>query len=185
MHSLTGQLLVSMPQLDDPPFDRSVIFLFAHSQEDGAMGILVNKTIDITVEELSAHLKIDPAVKSARPRPVHLGGPVQPGLGFVLHSPDYREDGTVGIGDDFAMTATFDILRALSRGTGPRQCLFALGYAGWGPGQLEDEIQANSWLSVAADTALVFDTDDASKWQRALAKLGVSPDMLSGGVGHA
>jgi putative transcriptional regulator len=120
-----------------------------------------------------------------RPLPVHFGGPVDPGRGFVLHSADYREEGTLGIGDEFAMTATLDILRAMGKGEGPRQSLLALGYAGWAPGQLDAEIQANGWLSVDADADIVFDEADDGKWQRALAKLGVSPSMLSTDAGHA
>src|SRR5258705_10211083 len=179
MASLTGQLLVAMPQMSDPFFDHSVVYLCAHSEEDGAMGLVVNKTLDsLTLDELYAQLKIEPATPSHQP--VHFGGPVAPGQGFVLHSADYREKDTLSIGDEFAMTATLDILHAQSKGEGPRQGLVALGYAGWGPGQLEGEIQANGWLLVAADTALVFRTEDNSKWQRALAKLGVSPEMLSG-----
>lgn len=184
MTSLTGQLLVAMPQMLDPFFERSVVYLCAHSQEDGAMGLVVNKTLDsLTLDELYAQLKIEPAKHSNQP--VHFGGPVAPGQGFVLHSADYREKDTLSIGEEFAMTATLDILHAQSKGEGPRQGLVALGYAGWGPGQLEAEIGANGWLLVAADTALVFGTEDDSKWQRALAKLGVSPEMLSGESGRA
>ncbi|HWD56809.1 MAG TPA: YqgE/AlgH family protein [Stellaceae bacterium] len=187
MSSLTGQLLVAMPQMQDPRFARSVVYLCAHSEEAGAMGLVVNKTIDaLTMSELYAHLKIEPMQPAPnRPRPVHFGGPVDPGRGFVLHSPEYREEGTLGIGDDFAMTATLDILRAMGKGEGPRQSLLALGYAGWAPGQLDAEIQANGWLSVAADAELIFAADDDVKWQRALAKIGVSPEMLSGEAGHA
>ena len=187
MTSLTGQLLVAMPQMQDPRFARSVVYLCAHSEEAGAMGLVINKTIDaLTIEELYAHLKIEPARQGAnRPRPVHFGGPVDPGRGFVLHSADYREDGTLGIGEEFAMTATLDILRAMGKGEGPRQSLLALGYAGWAPGQLDAEIQANGWLSVDADAEIVFEEADDSKWQRALAKLGVSPSMLSTDAGHA
>jgi putative transcriptional regulator len=174
-----------MPQMQDPRFARSVVYLCAHSEEAGAMGLVVNKTIDaLTVEELYAHLKIEP-VHANRPQPVHFGGPVDPGRGFVLHSADYSEEGTLGIGGDFAMTATLDILRAMGKGEGPRQSLLALGYAGWAPGQLDAEIQANGWLSVPADAVLVFDEADDSKWQRALAKLGVSPSTLSIEAGHA
>jgi len=184
MTSLTGQLLVAMPQMLDPFFERAVVYLCAHSQDDGAMGLVVNKTIDtFTIDELYAQLEIEPVTH--RPQPVHFGGPVATGHGFVLHSTDYREEGTLGLGGEFAMTATIDILRATGKGVGPRQSLVALGYAGWGPGQLDAEIQANGWLMVAADTGLVFDTEDASKWQRALAKLGVSPEMLSGETGRA
>jgi putative transcriptional regulator len=184
MPSLTGQLLVAMPQMSDPFFDHSVVYLCAHSEEDGAMGLVINKTLDsLTLDELYAQLKIEPVTHSGQP--VHFGGPVAPGQGFVLHSVDYREKDTLSIGDEFAMTATLDILHAQSKGEGPRQGLVALGYAGWGPGQLEAEIQANGWLLVAADTALVFGTEADSKWQRALAKLGVSPEMLSGESGRA
>jgi len=186
MTSLTGQLLVAMPQMNDPFFEHSVVYLCAHSQDDGAMGLVINKTIDaITIDDLYEQLSIAPAARAAQPQPVHFGGPVATGHGFVLHSADYREEGTLGISGEFAMTATIDILRATGRGAGPRQSLVALGYAGWGPGQLDAEIQANGWLMVAADTGLVFDIDDASKWQRALAKLGVSPEMLSGEAGRA
>ncbi|HTZ35356.1 MAG TPA: YqgE/AlgH family protein [Stellaceae bacterium] len=185
MSSLTGQLLVAMPQMQDPRFARSVVYLCAHSEDAGAMGLVVNKTIDaLTIGELYAHLNID-AARLERPLPVHFGGPVDPGRGFVLHSNDYREEGTLGIGGDFAMTATLEILRAIGKGEGPRQSLLALGYAGWAPGQLDAEIQANGWLSVAADPDLVFGEAHERKWQRALAKIGVSPEMLSGAAGHA
>ncbi len=189
MTSLTGQLLVAMPQMQDPRFARSVVYLCAYSEEAGAMGLVINKTIDaLTVDELYVHLNLGSARQKAmanHPQPVHFGGPVDPGRGFVLHSPDYQEDGTLGIGGEFAMTATLDILRAMGKGEGPRQSLLALGYAGWAPGQLDAEIQANGWLSVDADTDLVFDEADDSKWQRALAKLGVSPSMLSTEAGRA
>ena len=185
MSSLTGQLLVAMPQMQDPRFARSVVYMCAHSEEAGAMGLVVNKTIDaLTLDELCSHLNIEPA-RLNQSRPVHFGGPVDPGRGFVLHSADYREEGTLEIDGGFAMTATIDILRAMSKGEGPRQTLLALGYAGWAPGQLDAEIQANGWLSVAADAGLVFGEADERKWERALAKLGVSPSMLSGDAGHA
>ena len=184
MTALTGQILVAMPQMDDPFFARSVVYLCSHSSEDGAMGLIVNKTLDLlTIDQLYAQLEIEPVMQSAQP--VHFGGPVAPGQGFVLHSADYRDEGTIGIGEEFAMTATVDILRAKGNGAGPRRSLVVLGYAGWGPGQLDAEIQANGWLLVAADTGLVFDTDDDSKWQRALAKLGINPEMLSADSGHA
>src|SRR5262249_3430476 len=117
--------------------------------------------------------------------PVHFGGPVEPGRGFVLHSADYREEATLAIADNIAVTATLDILRAIGHGAGPRRSLLALGYAGWAPGQLDAEIQANGWLSVAADSELVFDRDVDSKWQRALGKLGIDLSMLSTDAGHA
>ena len=184
MSVLTGQLLIAMPQMEDPRFEHSVVFLFSHSVEEGAMGVIINKTIEgLTEGELYAHLEIEAASPSLRL--VHFGGPVSGELGFVLHSTEYREEGTAGIGDDFALTTSFDVLKAMSKGEGPRRRLLALGYAGWGPGQLETEIRANGWLVVAADTDLVFAEDDGAKWSRALAKLGVKPEMLSGGVGQA
>jgi putative transcriptional regulator len=184
MTSLTGQLLIAMPQMEDPFFARSVVYLCEHSSENGAMGLIINRILDeLTTDQLYAQLGIEPVLHAAEA--VHFGGPVATGNGFVLHSPDYREEATLPIAPDFALTATVEILRAKARGQGPRQCLLTLGYAGWGPGQLDAEIGANGWLSVAADADLVFETKDDSKWSRALAKLGVSPEMLSGDTGRA
>jgi putative transcriptional regulator len=186
MSSFTGQLLVSMPQLLDQFFARSVVYICSHSQDDGAMGLIINKAVEgLTIEKLYAQLKIEPVMRVSRPQPVHFGGPVQTDRAFVLHSPDYDGEGTLRIGREFAMTATLDILRAIGKDDRPRQAILAIGCSGWGPGQLESEIQANGWLSVAADTDLVFNSDDDSKWQRALAKLGVSPELLSSDIGHA
>ena len=185
MKSLTGQLLVAMPQMMDPRFARSVVYVCAHSEEDGAMGLVVNKLLaSLTMDELMTHLKLEPG-RLNQPRPVHFGGPVEPGRGFVLHTPDYQEEATLAIGDEFAVTATLDILRAIGRGEGPRRNLLALGYAGWAPGQLDAEMNANGWLCVPPDAELVFDSDIDAKWQRALAKLGVDLTMLSTDAGHA
>ncbi len=149
------------------------------------MGLVVNKLMDsLTLPELLDQLGIGAEGVSGRPH-VYFGGPVDSGRGFVLHSADYVEEGTLVVGDNLALTATLDILRAIGRGVGPRRSLLALGYAGWGPGQLDAEMQANGWLHVAADEAIVFDNDLADKWQRALAKLGVNPLALSGEAGHA
>ena len=171
MSTLTGQLLVAMPQMSDPFFARSVVYLCAHSEDTGAMGLVINKTIDsLTVDELYAQLKIEPATHSNRPERVHFGGPVAPGYGFVLHSPDYREEGTLGIGEEFAMTATVDILRAKGMGGGPRQTLVALGYAGWGPGQLEGEIGRQDWFTTTGDPKLIFDDDRGDLRDKAMAR---------------
>jgi putative transcriptional regulator len=116
---------------------------------------------------------------------VHFGGPVEGGRGFVLHSADYNEEATLLVDSNVALTATLDVLRAIGQGQGPRQSLFALGYAGWAPGQLDAEIKANGWLSVPADNAIIFDPDHDHKWRRALAKLGVDLTMLSSEAGHA
>ncbi len=185
MTSLAGQLLVAMPQMGDPRFARSVIYLCTHSGEAGAMGLVINKALgSLTLAELFAQLEIECGAL-AKKQPVYFGGPVEPGRGFVLHTADYREEGTVPVAGNIAITATLDIMRAIGKGQGPRQSLFALGYAGWAPGQLDAEIQANGWLCVAADEAIVFDPDHDRKWRQALGKLGVDLSMLSSDAGHA
>jgi putative transcriptional regulator len=185
METLAGQLLVAMPQMPDQRFARSVIYLCAHSENDGAMGLVINKPLgSLTLAELFAQLDIAPP-GAAEAQPVHFGGPVEIGRGFVLHTADYREEATLHVAGNIAVTATLEILRAIGKGRGPRQCLFALGYAGWAPGQLDAEIQANGWLCVAADDGIVFDTDHDRKWRRALAKLGVDLSSLSSDAGHA
>ncbi len=185
MISLTGQLLIAMPQMLDPRFARSVVYICAHSEEAGAMGLVVNKLLaSLSMDELFTHLKLDPG-PLGRSRPVCFGGPVEPGRGFVLHTADYREEATLVVTDGLAVTATLDILRAIGRGDGPRHSLLALGYAGWAPGQLDAEMQANGWLSAPADADLVFDPDFEGKWQRALGKLGIDLTLLSTEAGHA
>lgn len=185
MKSLTGQLLIAMPQMLDPRFARSVVYVCAHSEDEGAMGLVINKLFEgVTMDELFAHLKLDPGT-AARSLPVHFGGPVEPGRGFVLHTTDYREEATLAVGDGIGVTATLDILRAIVRGEGPRRSLLTLGYAGWAPGQLDAEMQANGWLSMPADADLVFDADLEGKWQHALAKLGIDLTLLSTEAGHA
>ena len=181
---LEGQLLVAMPTMTDPRFQRSVIYMCAHSA-DGAMGLVINKVIDtIEFPDLLRQLSIEPDVPSAGIR-VHFGGPVETGRGFVLHSDDYQQDATLRIRDGIALTATVDVLRAMAAGQGPRRSLLALGYAGWAPGQLEREIQDNGWLHCAADADLIFGTDVESKYDRALRKIGIGPGMLSRDAGHA
>jgi len=185
MKSLIGQLLVAMPQMMDPRFARSVVYVCAHSGDEGAMGLVVNKLVaSLTMDELFTHLHLEPT-RLNRARPVHFGGPVEPGRGFVLHSADYREEATLVVGEEFAITATLDILRAIGRGEGPRRCFLALGYAGWAPGQLENEIQGNGWLHCAADSDLIFGTNIGAKYEMALKKIGIDPGMLSSEAGHA
>jgi len=181
---LTGQLLVAMPQMRDPRFARSVIYMCAHSA-DGAMGLVVNRRVgSITFDDLLKQLNIGPNKRNDEIR-VHFGGPVEQGRGFVLHSSDYSQSGTLRVDDEVALTATLDILKEMAAGGGPRRSLLALGYAGWGPGQLDAEIQANGWLSVASDEALIFDADLDHKWERAIGKIGIDFSMLSGDAGHA
>jgi putative transcriptional regulator len=181
---LTGQLLVAMPQMRDPRFTRSVIYMCAHNAE-GAMGLVVNRRVgSITFSDLLTQLGIGPNRRNDEIR-VHFGGPVEQGRGFVLHSTDYAQAGTLRVDDLVALTATLDILKEIAAGGGPRRSILALGYAGWGPGQLDQEIQANGWLSVAADESLVFDDDLDQKWERAIGKIGVDFSKLSSDAGHA
>jgi putative transcriptional regulator len=181
---LTGQLLVAMPQMRDPRFARSVIYMCAHSA-DGAMGLVVNRRVgSITFDDLLQQLNIGPNKRSDEIR-IHFGGPVEQGRGFVLHSSDYLQSGSLQVDDQVALTATLDILKEMASGGGPRKSLLALGYAGWGPGQLDAEIQANGWLSVSSDEALVFDADLDHKWERAIGKIGIDFSQLSGEAGHA
>jgi len=148
------------------------------------MGLGVNKLVDdLTLPALLRQLKIDPG--AAGDQPVHFGGPVESSRGFVLHSADYVQDSTLVINDSIALTATIEVLKAIATGEGPARKVLALGYAGWNAGQLDSEIQNNGWLSVPADDELVFGSDHAHKWERALAKLGVTPAMLSAEAGHA
>ena len=183
---LGGKMLIAMPGMGDPRFDRAVILVCAHSPE-GAMGLIVNKTMrDLSFARLLEQLGI-PSGQKGRDIRVHFGGPVERGRGFVLHSPDYRADGggTMAIPGDFAMTATQDILTALARGRGPDAALLALGYSGWGPGQLESEIGRNDWLTADPARDLIFGTEDARKWAGALRHMGIDPLSLSAAAGHA
>jgi putative transcriptional regulator len=181
---LTGQLLIAMPQMQDARFHKSVLYICAHTAE-GAMGLVINKVLDsLTLPELMEHLEV-PTETAMPPEKIHFGGPVETARGFVLHSADYTDEGTLIVGDGLALTATLDILRAIGRGEGPSETLLALGYAGWGPGQLDAEIQANSWLSVQVDKGIVFDLQNDTKWERAIGRLGIDAGMLSSEAGHA
>ncbi len=182
---LEGQLLVAMPGMPDARFERSVIYMCAHNAE-GAMGLVINKPIEmLTFDELLEQVGID-SIPAEREIRILFGGPVEVGRGFVLHTADYNQEDTLAMsGGGFAVTASIEILRDIATGGGPRQSLLTLGYAGWGPGQLESEIQSNGWLTVNADPALVFDPDFDNKWQRAIASLGIDPNMLAGEAGRA
>jgi putative transcriptional regulator len=189
---LDGQLLIAMPVMGDPRFERSVIYMCAHSSE-GAMGIMVNRPAgSIDFPELLVQLDIikeDDQIKlpeTAESMKVLKGGPVDTGRGFVLHSSDfYIENATLRIDDGICLTATVDILKAIAKGSGPKHAILALGYAGWAPGQLENEIQGNGWLHCDADQDLIFGGDVEEKYARALRKIGIDPGMLSNDAGHA
>ncbi|MFL1460948.1 YqgE/AlgH family protein [Roseococcus sp. DSY-14] len=181
---LAGQLLIAMPSLQEGPFAGTVICVCAHSAE-GAMGLVLNKPIQrLTFDALLKQVGVEPVPPQRRIELV-AGGPMEESRGFVLHSGEWQAEGSLAVEGGFGLTASVDILKAIAGGGGPRQCLLALGYAGWGPGQLEDEMARNAWLSVPADAALVFEGEAATKWRRALAKLHVDPLMLSATAGHA
>ncbi|MEQ8504693.1 MAG: YqgE/AlgH family protein [Rhodospirillales bacterium] len=181
---LAGHLLVAMPNMPDDRFSKSVIYMCAHNEE-GAMGLVVNKPLEtLSFPDLLEQLDIVPSGMS-EPINVHFGGPVESGRGFVLHTPDYVQEATMVVDDHIALTATVDILQAIADGIGPRQSLLALGYAGWGPGQLDSEIKSNGWLHVDADPHLVFGMGMDDKWEQAMLKIGVDPRMLSDEAGHA
>ena len=181
---VTGQLLIAMPGMRDERFAKSVIYMCAHSEE-GAMGLVLNQRLDsLTFAELISQLELDEKHLS-RDVPVHFGGPVESGRGFVLHTSDYQQDATLEVVNGVALTATVEILKAIAQGKGPQKSLLALGYAGWGPGQLDMEIRANGWLQVPSDSEIIFDIEPDTKWERAIQRLGIDPRMLSDDVGHA
>jgi putative transcriptional regulator len=189
---LDGQMLIAMPAMSDERFARTLIYVCAHSSE-GAMGIVVNQPAqNVKFPDLLVQLEVIPAAEriqlpdGAGDVKVLKGGPVETGRGFVLHSADFFiENSTLPIDEGICLTATLDILKAIARGTGPSSAILALGYAGWAPGQLEQEIQQNGWLNCPADSELIFGRDIEHKYERALAKLGVDIGMLSSEAGHA
>ena len=188
---LDGQMLIAMPAMRDERFARSLIYVCAHSSE-GAMGIVVNQpAANIKFPDLLVQLDVIPAKDLIELPPkadvkVLKGGPVETGRGFVLHSADFFiENSTLPIDNGICLTATLDILKAIAQGQGPRSAVLALGYAGWSPGQLENEIQENGWLHCAADSELIFGNDNESKYAKALRKLGVDLGKLSSEAGHA
>lgn len=189
---LDGQMLIAMPAMSDERFARSVIYVCAHSSE-GAMGIVVNHpAANIKFPDLLVQLEVIPEAEriqlpvQAEEVTVLKGGPVETGRGFVLHSSDFFiENSTLPIDQGICLTATLDILKAIASGTGPASAILALGYAGWAPGQLEQEIQQNGWLHCAADSELVFGSDTGHKYEKALRKLGIDLAMLSSESGHA
>lgn len=183
---LAGQILIAMPGMADPRFEKSVVFICAHSEE-GAMGLIVNKPLEeLSFSGLLEHLNI-PLGPKGRDIRVLFGGPVERGRGFVLHSPDWERDdeGTMKVPGGLEMTATINILEALASGGGPGKALLALGYSGWGPGQLEAEIARNDWLTSAVPEGLVFRPDDGAKWSAALRGMGIDPLTLSAAAGRA
>jgi len=183
--SLLGKLLIAMPDMGDPRFDKSVVYICAHSRE-GAMGLIVNKPqsklrFPKLLEQLN--ISVDGDVKDVR---IHYGGPVEMARGFVLHTIDYRSEmGTLDVDGHIGMTATIDVLEDIAKGDGPKTSLLALGYAGWGAGQLESEIMRNGWLTCDPTDTIVFGRANEHKWTAALKILGIDPLLLSPTAGHA
>lgn len=183
--NLSGRLLIAMPSMGDSRFAQSVIFMCSHSDQ-GAMGLIVNKPADdLSFKDLLKQLDIKTPA-DARSIRIHVGGPVEFGRGFVLHSAEYsQEEATMDVTPEFGMTATLDILEDIAEGNGPEQAILAMGYAGWSAGQLEAEIVRNGWLIGDATQSLVFGREDGTKWQGALAHMGIDPLMLSPEGGRA
>lgn len=181
---LSGKLLIAMPGMGDPRFEHSVVAMCSHSAE-GAMGIIVNKPLPKPpMEDLLGQLGIAVTASDRGAAPLFFGGPVETGRGFVLHSADWFA-ATMPVGEGLAMTATRDILEEIAAGRGPSRAILALGYAGWGPGQIEQEILDNGWLVAEGNAALALDGDHATKWTRALGTMGIDPRTLSAAAGHA
>lgn len=182
--TIAGKCLIAMPSMSDPNFNRTVVYVCAHTPE-GAMGLVINRAFaQLSFPDILEQLGIEstPACEHIR---VHFGGPVEAARGFVLHSAEYAQSATLLVNDAVALTATTDVLRAMAEGSGPRRSLMALGYAGWSPGQLDAELKENAWLTVDADEDLLFGQALDAKWNAALGRLGIDPAMLSDTAGHA
>ena len=182
--SLINQFLIAMPGLEDPNFFHSVTFICEHNEE-GAMGLVINRPLNMQLGEILEHIHVQDASSEARQLPIYLGGPVQQERGFVLHSPLGEWESTMKVTDRIGITSSLDILHAIAAGEGPEQKLISLGYAGWGAGQLEQELADNAWLSGPADPDILFNTPNEEQWKAAAASLGVDLDLLSGEAGHA
>ncbi len=182
--SLKNQLLIAMPTLQDPNFARTVTYICEHG-EHGAMGIVLNRPTDLRLSDILKHMDIEGGLGEAGEQIVFLGGPVEEERGFVLHTHTDPWDSTLAINGDISITTSRDILEAMARGTGPSRTLVALGYAGWGAGQLERELQENAWLSGPADQSILFDLPPEQRWEAAARLLGVDVNLLSSEAGHA
>jgi putative transcriptional regulator len=181
---MTGHLLVASPAMPDPRFEKTVIYICNHSA-DGAMGLVINRPFEgVSFAELMKQLEVTGPLMPID-QPVLYGGPVESERGFVLHSSDYDSEATLDIELGVSLTASFEILRAISIGEGPKDQLLLLGYAGWGAGQLDAELRDNGWLMVPGNIELIFNTPLDDKWERALASLGIDPRMMTGDIGHA
>ncbi len=182
--SLTNHFLIAMPGLQDPNFSRTVTYLCEHT-EQGAMGIVINRPMEIRLGEVLSQLEIETTDEGVLNMVVYTGGPVQQDRGFVLHSSGDSYDSTLSITSEISVTTSRDVLEAIASGSGPARKLIALGYAGWGGGQLEEEMSANAWLSGPADEKIIFSLPAEARWRAAAHLLGVDLNLLSGEAGHA
>ena len=185
--NLTRHFLIAMPAMTDPHFSKTLTFICEHNDQ-GALGVVVNRPIDLTIHALLDQIDIQPAANAAtatRETAVHYGGPVQIDRGFVLHSPAGTWQSTLAVGDEIGLTTSKDILQAVARGEGPQRMLVTLGYAGWAPGQLERELAQNAWLTVQAEARILFDIPADQRYAAALKLLGIDLAMLSDAAGHA
>jgi putative transcriptional regulator len=183
MQYLTGQFLLAMPGIGDERFERAVIAMCAHD-DDGALGIGIGETIEgLSFHDLLRQFEIETA--EAPDVPVHFGGPVEPRRGFVLHSPDWAGQDTISVGGRWSLSGTIDVLRAIAEGNGPRHWLVALGYAGWGEGQLDEELRHHGWFSTEGDTKLLYDVTAEERWAKGFACAGIDPRMLAPSTGTA
>lgn len=181
---LANHLLIAMPGLSDPNFARGVTVICQHN-DDGALGIVVNRLSSLTLGEVLDQMQIQTQIPGLAQLPVHAGGPVQMDRGFVLHEPCGSYDSTFKVSDELCVTTSRDVLAAMAEGRGPARALFALGYAGWGAGQLESEMRENAWLSVPADSSILFGTPLEDRWQAAARLAGVDMRLLTDYAGHA
>jgi putative transcriptional regulator len=182
--SLNNHFLIAMPALNDPNFHRTATLICEHN-EDGALGIIINRPLGISLGDILEHMDIRTNSEAIAAQPVFMGGPVQGDRGFVLHEPLGNWDATLKVTENSGVTSSRDILEAIARGEGPDKSFITLGYAGWGPGQLEEEMAANAWLSGPASSRIVFDVPYEQRWEAAAALIGIDLKLLSGEAGHA
>jgi len=182
--NLTGHFLIAMPMLEDPNFFHTVTYVCSHTEE-GAMGIVINRPLEVQLSDVFEHMEITSTHLNSNFLPIYQGGPVQPERGFVLHKPAGHWEAMMRLGEGIGVTTSRDIIEALAVGAGPEQILIALGYAGWGSGQLEQEMAENAWLSTPADDAIIFETPTEQRWQAAASQLGIDLNLLSTQAGHS
>lgn len=181
--NLTDHFLIAMPNLGDPNFSQTVTYMCQHSQE-GALGIIINRPTNMSLGDIFEQMNIDASEPETVTKPVFSGGPVQPERGFIIHETHSKWESTMKVSESIALTTSRDILEAMAVGEGPKNVLIALGYAGWGNGQLEKEIIENAWLNAPAEAGIIFDTPTEKRWKSAAKKMGIDLNLLSSQTGH-